>query len=128
MFNWLPNVLGVVALLLAVDGLRELLWVPAAQSSFFLMGFLIQGGVAWAAAAMQTAFFGWLAFVSFQRRAMAVPAVIVYCTYLTVSIWVWSYLYPTATFGTHLITNSLATTLLLVVCRVVLVNRAEFSR
>lgn len=126
MFLWLPQLIGVVALLLAIDGLRELLYVPATQASFVLAGVIIEGIPAWTAAAVHTTLLAWLAVMSFQRRAVVVPAVLGYAGYMIVSIWVWSFLYPTVSEGTHLITSSLVTVLLLVVCRIVLLHRPVF--
>lgn len=125
---WLPAVIGVFATLLAIDAARELLAVPPHQAQFHLFGFLVERDLAWAAAALHMVFLGWLAYACFTRRAAAVIGIFAYCGYWIVTIWVWSQLYAPGTAGTRLITASMATVVLLVICRVALANRDAFDR
>lgn len=125
---WFPSVLGVIAALLAVDGVRELLLVAPHQAQFLLLGFLVEGDAAWIAGAVHAGFLGWLAWACFRRRDAAVAGTLAYCGYWIATIWIWSQLHAPGSQGTRIITASLATVLLLVVCRVTIANRSVFDR
>lgn len=124
---WLPGVAAVIAALLAIDAARELIVVPLHQAQFHLLGFLIEGDAAWAAASVNMIFLAWLAYASYRRRPAAVAGILGYCGYWIATIWVWSQLYATGTLETRLITTAMMTVLLLVICRVALANRDTFD-
>jgi len=125
---WLPSVVGVLAAILTIDAARELLYVPPHQAQFILLGILLEGDVAWATALAHMLFLGWLTFACFTRRPAAVIGILAYCAYWIVTVWVWSQLHAPGDTGTKLITSSLVTVMLLVVCRVAVGNRSAFDR
>jgi hypothetical protein len=125
---WFPSVLGVIAALLAIDGVRELLFVAPHQAQFHLLGYLVEGDIAWIAAAVHAGFLAWLAWACFTRRSQAVIGIFAYCVYWIVTVWIWSQLYGPGSAGTKILTCTLVTVTLLVVCRVAIANRASFDR
>lgn len=126
--TWLPTVLGVGSALLAIDALRELVYVPADRAQFILLGWLIEGSAAWLVASLHLAFLAWLTMSCFQRRAAAVWGVFAYGLYWIVTVWVWSTAYAPGGYGTRLITNSFFTVTLLAMARIVLTHRKQFHR
>lgn len=126
--GWLPQVLGVAALLLAVDTVRELIAVPPPYCQAFVFGIEMVGSTAYAASVLMMLFYAWVSAGAFRRRRQVVWPVVGYCGYLIASVWVWTTTYATQSLQTQLITASLATALLLVLCRVVIERREQFDR
>jgi hypothetical protein len=125
--GWLPPVLGVAALLLAVDTARQLIAVPPQYCQGFLFGIETAGVTAYAASVLTMLFYAWLSAGAFRRRAQMVWAVVGYSVYLIVSVWVWTTTYATQSLQTQLITASTVTVLLLVLCRFVIDRREQFD-
>ena len=125
---WLPTVLGVAVAILAIDAARELLVAPPRLAQFFLLGFLVEGEVAWAAATVHMLFLAWLAFAAFGRRQTAVWGVLGYCAYWIITVWVWAPQYAPGSVGTKIITCTMVTVVLIVICRVAVANREAFDR
>lgn len=128
---WFPRVLGSLAALLALLYATSCLLIPPAAGDQVALGHRLTGTAGWIASAIHAVFFAWVAFLCFTRRRAATWAVIGYCVYLIENIWVYSTgegaaLFPRTT--QLLLTNSLITGLLLVLCRVVLNRRAVFDR
>jgi hypothetical protein len=125
--GWLPNVIGAGALLLAVDTARQLVQSPPEYSLAIVIGYQIAGWTAYIASIIFMVFYAWVSAAAFRRRALTVSAVLAYCGYLIVSVWIWSSEQAGQSFQTRMITSALVTVLLLSFCRAVYERREQFD-
>lgn len=126
--GWLPNVIGVAALLLAVDTMRQLAGFPPQHAEAFLFGRAIHGWLAYGTSIVIMLFFAWVSAAAFRRRALTVWLVVGYCLYTISSVWIWLAHDAPQTVQTRLITGGLTTVLLLAICRIVIERRMQFDQ
>lgn len=126
--GWLPNVVGVTAMLLAVDTVRQLVAVPPEYTRTIVLGYEVSGWTAYVVSIIFMLLYAWVSAAAFRRRTHTVWAVVCYCVYLIISVWIWSSASVPYSLQTRLITSGLVTALLLSVCRVVFDRRDQFDQ
>jgi hypothetical protein len=129
--RWVTPLVGVLALLMALGAVFDLLFVPVAESEQVFFGYMLTGRAAQSTTLIHIAFFVWVAWLSFRRRALTVWVVIAYLVYLIPSLWIWTSLYGTnfeASSTTAVLVNALASVVLLVLCRMLYGQRHAFDQ
>jgi len=126
--GWLPSVIGVVALLLAIEKVRWLVLVPAEASQEYLLGFDLRGPTAWTASILLMLLLAWISAASFRRRRDAIWGSIGYCVYLALSYWIWLLSYSPHSLQTNLISGGFFTAFVLGMCRFLFDRRRQFDR
>ena len=125
--TWLPQVLGVTFLLLAIEKVRWLVQVPPDYSLEFVLGIELTGRMAWVASALLGILLAWISAACFRRRAHAVWAVAAVAIYTAVSVWVWQTKYSDHSQQTVLITSTFISAMALAFCRFLIDRRAQFD-
>ena len=126
--RWVPPFVGAVALLLAVEKVRWLVQLPVDFSQEFLLGIELTGRMAWAASILLMLLLAWISATAFRRRRDAVWAAMGYCVYLSLSYWVWLYLYSRHSQQTHLLSGAFFMGMMLAICRFLFDRREQFDR
>lgn len=126
--GWSPQVVGVIALLMAVEKVRWLVQIPANLSEEVLFGIELQGNLAWTASLLLALLLAWISAGSFRRRRQAIWAAIGYCLYLAVSYWVWLLQYSPHGTQTTLISGAFFLAFMLAMCRFLYDRRDQFDQ
>lgn len=129
--RWLPAVLGFLAAGLAAVYAYDCMTTELPAGRQVVFGTLLSGAWGWAATLAHALFFVWLSRTCFARMRAAPFAVIGYCVYLIMNVWIFTtgegrQMFPNL--QQMLITNSLLTGALLALCRVLLARREVFDR
>lgn len=126
--GWLPQVLGVIFLLLAIEKIRWLVRVPANYSLEYLLGLELTGRPAWIASSLLAMLLAWISAGCFRRRSEAVWAVAGYFLYLAASYWVFLAQYSELSLQTNLLSGAFVSGATLAFCRYLIDRREQFDQ
>ena len=126
--GWLPQGLGVVFLLLAIEKVSWLVRIPADYSLEYVLGFGLTGRPAWIASSLLAILLAWISAGCFRHRSEAVWAVAGYALYLAASYWVFLTLYSKLTLQTNLLSGAFISGAALAFCRYLIDRRAQFDQ
>lgn len=126
--GWVPPVVGVIALLMAVEKVRWLVLVPTHLSQEVLLGAELEDRAAWMASGLFVILLAWISAGSFRRRRQAVWATIAYCLYLSISYWLWLMQYSRLSLQTNLISGAFFMAFVLGICRFLFDRRDQFDQ
>jgi hypothetical protein len=126
--GWLPQVLGVVFLLLAVEKASGLIRGSADQTFEYVFGIPLEGPLAWMASALLSILLAWISAGCFRRRREIIWAVAGYAVYLGASYWVFLALYSVHSQQTNLISGAFFSGAALAFCRYLLDRREQFDQ
>jgi hypothetical protein len=128
---WFPRLLGALGTLLALLNLGDLLYTSADRAEQVLFGYMFTGAAAQGVTIIHIVFFAVAAWGCFARRAIMAWVVIGYFVYVVLALWIWTSLYRMSAADYSLstmLTNALASVVLLAFCRVTYGRRAAFNQ